>query len=157
MMLKKYISVIFLLLAVCVSVCAFTACGGSGDEEKKTEDPSEVKYPVVLEDNKAFRFEITGREGLLDEYKYKLTNKTKRDFTFSVEKVILAGESTVDAFIYTDVAAGTSAKDSFILSEEDTEGYEEGDKMKLTVYYKLVDPETFDTLVSNKFGCSLVK
>ncbi len=145
---------VWLLCAVlCLSMISFVGCGSS---EETSEEKSDVQFPITVEDNEYFTFEITGRDDFWGDYTYKITNKTDKDFTFDGEKAVINDETTVDAFIYSDVAAGTNAKETFYLSEEDLSEYADGQELTMTVQYNLFDSDYSD-ITSGSFDFVIPK
>ncbi len=68
---------------------------------------------MTIEDNEYFKFEIVENDEAWGESTYKITNKTDQDITFDGEKAIINGSTTVDAFIYSDLAAGSISGTDF--------------------------------------------
>lgn len=155
------------ILCMSLSVFLFTGCGeeesGSGGvsatEEGSGEETAEKEseFPIVVEDNDNFKFEITARDDFWGDYSYKVTNKMDKDITFEADKGIINGETTVDLFIYTDLAAGTSANDTFYLSEEDLRDYGDGEEVTMSIQYKVIDEESFEDITSGSFDFNITK
>lgn len=144
---------IWMLVAVlCMSMVAFVGCGSSEETEETENSP----YPMTVEDNDYFTFEIVDRDDFWGEYTYKVTNKTDQDITLDGEKAIINGDTTVDAFIYADMAANTSTKDCFYLDEEDVGDYEDGEDLTMTVQYCVYNSD-FDTITSGSFDFTISK
>ena len=150
-MKKKRIA--WLLAAVfCLSMVVFSGCGSSEEPEETAESP----YPMTIEDNEYFKFEIVENDEAWGEYTYKITNKTDQDITFDGEKAIINGSTTVDAFIYSDLAAGTSAKDTFYLDDEELSDFGEDEELVMTVQYNVYNSD-FDDITSGSFDFTIPK
>lgn len=166
-MKKSILIVISMILCMSLGMFIFTGCGEeesassgvSATEEESGEEATEEKteFPIVVEDNDNFKFEITARDDFWGDYSYKVTNKMDRDVVFEGEKAIINGETSVDAYIYADLAAGTSGNDTFYLSEEDLRDYGDGEEVTLTIQYKIYDSESYDDITSGSFDFNITK
>ncbi|MDO4175962.1 MAG: hypothetical protein Q4D99_00595 [Bacillota bacterium] len=140
---------IWLLCAIlCLGMLAFVGCGSS--EETASEEDAGTQFPITVEDNDYFTFEITDRDDLWGEYTYRITNKTDRDFTLDAEKAVVNGKTTVDVFIYQDVAAGTNAKEVFYLDEDDLSEFGEDEELTMKIDYSLFDSD-YNDITSGSF------
>ena len=131
-----------------------SSSGGSSGDAGSTATEAESQFPITVADGEKFKFEILECDDFWGDYTVKITNKTDQDFTFSCDNAVVNDEATIDMFIYSDIAAGTSAKDSFMLSETDIGDYEEGTKLNFKVKYRLVN-ETLDEVGSGTLKFSL--
>ena len=165
-MKKRLLIIISMILCLSMGMFIFTGCGeeessssGVSATEENDEDAAaeESEFPIVVEDNDNFKFEITDSDDFWGDYSYKVTNKMDRDVIFDGEKAIINGETTVDAFIYTDLAAGTSGNDTFYLSEDDLRDYDDGEEVTMTIQYKIIDAESYEDITSGSFDFNLTK
>ena len=143
---------IVLVLQTLVLTFGLCACGGGSDETASSE--AESQFPMTVEDNDNFTFEIVENDDLWGDYTVKITNKTDQDFTFSCDNAVVNEETTIDMFIYSDIAAGTSAKDTFYLSQDDIGDYEEGTELSFAVDYKLINSD-FDEIGSGTMNFTI--
>ena len=150
---KKLILVCSIALIFALGI--FTGCGESADSEEAAAD--EDQFPVTIEDNDYFTLELTGVDDFWGDYKVQLTNKTDKDFNFSVEKAVANGERTLDTFIYIETAAGTKATDTVSFLSEDMDDFEKGEKISIEMKYTLVDPETFEDISSGTVKFDITK
>lgn len=166
-MKKSLLIAISMILYLSLGTFLFTGCGEeesassgvSATEEGNGEEATaeESEFPIVVEDNDYFKFEITECDDFWGNYSYKVTNKMDKDIIFEGEKAVINGETTVDAFIYTDLAAGTSGNDSFYLGEEDLRDYSDGEEVTLTIQYKVIDADSYSDITSGSFDFNITK
>lgn len=166
-MKKSFLIVICMIMCFSMGLFMLTGCGEEepdssgvsateeGNAEEATEEESE--FPIVLADNENFKFEITGCDDFWGDYSFKITNKMDRDITFSADKGIINGETTVDLFIYTDLAAGTSGNDTFYLGEEDLKDYSDGEEVTMSIPYTITDNDSYEDITSGEIEFNLTK
>lgn len=142
--------IIWLLCAVlCLGMLTFFGCGSS-EEEAAAEEDSSAQFPITVEDNEYFTFEITDRDDFWGDYTYRITNKMDKDITFEADKGVVNGQTSVDVFIYEDIAAGTNAKESFYLAEEELSDFSEDEELTMKIDYNLIDSD-FEDITSGSF------
>ena len=156
---KKLFVIIGMVL--CMGMFLFVGCGSSeesGSDEAGNDSAAaeESQYPMTVEDNDYFTFEITKYDDTWDEYTYKITNKLDKDIVFDGEKAIINGETTIDAFVYCDLAAGTSGTESFYLDDDQLADYEDGQELTLEVQYKIYDND-YEDVTSGNFDFTITK
>lgn len=148
--MKKLLSI--LCAVVCLSAMLMMAgCGESAPVEEESTAPA---YPITVEDNDLFTFEITGYDSTWDEFSYKVTNKAGKDIILDGEKVILNDDTTTDAWIYCDIAEDTSASEKFYVNDEELADGETG---KLKVKYSITDNNTYETIDEGSFTFEISK
>lgn len=136
-----------LCTVLCIGVLAFAGCGAEGEA---SEEDAGAQFPVTVEDNDYFTFEITDRDDLWGEYTCRITNKTDQDFTFETTKAVINDKSTVDVFIYKDITAQTNAKETFFLDQDELEDFGEDEELTMKIDYSLIDTD-FEDISSGSF------
>lgn len=157
--MKKRILALMFALVMCFAV---TGCGGSSDTpaasgESESEAEESAGYPVTLADNDYFTFELDDCGSVMQSYDYTIKNNTDKDIIFDCEKVVVNDKYTVDAFIYSDMAAGTETSDTFYLDSAQIEKIETGEKMSIKIKYSIVDNNSYDTLKEGDFTFEVTK